>query len=147
MPNLYPTVNLPSLMKPQISDSEKKYRSAPLFDFQTGDFIRDGAGRIVMTNGKEAFAQWCLKVCVTERGTKLAYSDKIGTEIMSAVKESDAESVKSSIERTITEALMVNPVTEYVKNFSFSIDGDHLFVDFVVKGKNWAEEIALKVGY
>ena len=42
---------------------------------------------------------------------------------------------------------MVNPVTEYVKNFSFSIDGDHLFVNFVVKGKNWAEEIALKVGY
>ena len=120
-------------MKPQISDSEKKYRSAPLFDFQTGDFVRDGAGRIVMADGKEAFAQWCLKVCVTERGTKLAYSDKIGTEIMSAVKESDAESVKSSIERTI--------------NFSFSIDGDHLFVDFVVKGKNWAEEIALKVGY
>ena len=147
MPNLYPTVNLPSLMKPQISDSEKKYRNAPLFDFQTGDFLRDGAGRIVMADGKEAFAQWCLKVCVTERGTKLAYSDKIGTEITSAVKESDAESVKSSIERTITEALMVNPVTEYVKNFSFSIDGDHLFVNFVVKGKNWAEEIALKVGY
>ena len=147
MPNLYPTVNLPSLMKPQISDSEKKYRPAPLFDFQTGDFLRDGACRIVMADGKAAFAQWCLKVCVTERGTKLAYSDKIGTEIMSAVKESDAESVKSSIERTITEALMVNPVTEYVKNFSFSIDGDHLFVNFVVKGKNWAEEIALKVGY
>jgi len=66
---------------------------------------------------------------------------------MSAIKESDAESVKSSIERTITECLMVNPVTEYVKNFSFSIDGDHLFVSFVVKGKNWAEEIPLKVGY
>ncbi len=147
MPNLYPTVNLPSLMKPQVADSEKKYRSAPLFDFEKGDFVKDGANRIVFADGKEAFAAWCLKVCVTERGTKLAYSDKIGTEIMSAIKEPDAESVKSSIERTITEALMVNPATEYVKNFSFSIDGDHLFVSFVVKGKNWAEEMALKVGY
>ncbi len=134
-------------MKPQVDDSEKKYKPAPLFDFEKGDFVRDGANRIIFADSKEAFAQWCLKVCVTERGTKLAYSDKIGTEIMSAIKESDAESVKSSIERTITECLMVNPVTEYVKNFSFSIDGDHLFVSFVVKGKNWAEEIHLKVGY
>ena len=54
----------------------------------------------------------------------------------------------SYIELTITEALMVHPATEYVKDFEFSHDGDGTWVSFVVKGYPWEEEerLSIRVG-
>ena len=144
MPSLYPTFNLPSVVTQNLTPTQKSYRPAPMFDFDSGDFVRDGAGRIVMAEGKEAYMEWCLKQCATERYTKLAYSDKIGVEITAAVRDSasDPAAVQSAIERTITEALMVHPATEYVRRFQFSWDGsDSLHVRFVVKGYDWDEEM------
>ena len=81
-------------------------------------------------------------------GTKLAYAEKIGVEIVRAVQEeSDIRAIESAIRRTITEALMVNPETEYVKNFRFVWEGaDSLLVSFVVKGHEWDEDM-LTVAY
>ena len=148
MPSLYPTFKLPKMALRQRKPTEKTYKQAPMFDYDTGDFVRDGANRIVMADGKEAYMEWCLKQCVTERGTKLAYSDKIGVEIVKATTgASDPAAVQSDIERTITEAIMVNPATEYVRDFDFSWDGgDSLAISFVVKGKEWDEE-TLQVVY
>lgn len=102
MPSLYPTFKLPKMALRQRKPAEKTYKQAPMFDYDTGDFVRDGANRIVMANGKEAYMEWCLKQCVTERGTKLAYSDKIGVEIVKATTgASDSDAVQSDIERTI----------------------------------------------
>lgn len=143
MPNLYPTYNLPSIAKGLAMPQKRAYKPAPKFDFKTGDFVRDGAGRIVMADGREAYMEWCLKQCATERNTRLAYSGKIGVEIEAAVLDSasDPAAVQSAIERTITEALMVHPATEYVRKFQFSWDGgDSLHVKFVVKGRDWEEE-------
>lgn len=143
MPNLYPTFNIPKVPVTKLNEPKRRYKPAPMFDYDTGDFVRDGAGRIVMADGREAYMEWCLKQCVTERGKKLAYSDKIGVEIVAAVKnnEADAMAIYSAIEKTITEALMVNPATEYVRKFTFSHDGgSHLIVTFVVKGYDWDEE-------
>ena len=147
MPNLYPTVNLPTISAPQRAREEEIYKPAPLFDFEAGDFVLDGAGRPVMATGREAYIQWCMKVCVTERNTKMAYSDKIGTELIAATKESGRQAVQSAIIRTITEALMVHPATEYVRYFKFKWDGDHLRIEFRVKGKKWFEEDILTVIY
>ena len=143
MPNLYPTFNLPKIAIKNIEPSKRIYKPAPMFDYDSGDFVRDNAGRLVMADGKEAYIEWCLKQCVTERGTRLAYSDKIGVEMVSALKdnESDTKAVQSAIEKTITEALMIHPATEYVRKFKFTWDGgSHLFVTFIVKGYDWEEE-------
>ena len=51
-----------------------------------------------------------------------------------------------SIERTVTEALMVRPATEYVKDFVFEHDGDSLKVTCTVKGKEWNED-TISVSY
>ena len=139
MPNLYPTLKLPTLITPRTAAGQKKYYPAPYFDYESGDFLFDSAGRPIMASGKETFEQWCLKVCTTERGTCLAYSDKIGGEFEAAMKMPDVEAVKSSIIRTITETILVNPVTEWVKNFSFESVGDELKVSFDVKGRQWQE--------
>jgi hypothetical protein len=101
---------------------------------------------MVLCDGHEAYKQWCLKKCVTERHTKLAYSDKVGVEMIAALKEPTSAAVESAIERTITEALMANPATEYVKDFGFTISGDHLYVVFTVKGREWDED-RVSVGY
>jgi len=143
MPSLYPTFNLPKIIINSTNQNKRSYRPAPMFDYDSGDFVRDGAGRLVIADGKEAYMEWCLKQCVTERGTKLAYSDKIGVEMVAAVKdgEADPRAVQSAVEKTITEALMIHSATEYVRKFKFSWDGgSHLRVSFVVKGYDWEEE-------
>ena len=145
MPSLYPQIKLPTLIKPRTVAHTQKYYPAPAFNFETGDFIFDGAGRMVMTDEKTAFEDWAIKVCSTERGTKLAYSDKIGCEWIKAMKENDADAVKSSIVRTITETLFVNPATEWVKNFEFEGAGDELKVRFDVKGKYWLDASRLTI--
>ena len=67
--------------------------------------------------------------------------------VKAAREETDIKAVESSIQRTITEALMVNPETEYVRNFRFSWDGaGSLQVVFVVKGHEWDED-TLSVTY
>lgn len=147
--SLYPVLNLPPLIPVGHVDEDKEYKQSVNFDYDTGDFVLDGSNRMVLVDGKEAFIQWCLKQCVTERYTKLAYSDSVGVEIQTAIKSvNDIESVKSIIQRAITEALMVNPATEYVRDFSFSWDGsDSLYVQFIVKGKPWVEDMTLTVSY
>ena len=145
MPQLYPTINLPSLVAPPTTPKDRKYLPAPYFDWQAGDFTFDSAGRPIMADGKTAFEDWCIKVCATERGTRLAYSDKIGTEFEAVIHMSDPEAVKSSVIRTITESILVHPAAEYVKDFSFKVTGDNLYVTFTVKGKAWAEASQLTV--
>ena len=146
MPNLYPNVTLPTLVTPT-SRTEQKLMPAPKFDWLTGDFILDGAGRMCLADPKESFESWILKICQTERGTRLAYSDVIGVEIESALKLTSPEAAKSAIIRTLTEAIMVHPAVEYVKNFKFTGDADELRITFSVKAKNFPEESNFSVVY
>lgn len=139
MASIYPQVNLPTLVTPTPESRVQKYYPAPYFDFESGEFLFSGAGRPIIANGKETFEQWCLKTCMTERNTRLAYSDKIGSEFERVMKETDPDAVKSSIVRTITETIMVNPAAEWVKNFVFFVEGDSLWVTFEVKGREWDE--------
>lgn len=145
MPNLYPQIKLPTLIKPRAVAHTQKYYPAPSFNFETGEFLIGGDGRFIMADEKETFEQWCVKTCMTERGTRLAYSDKIGGEWYRAMKEPDHNAVKSSIIRTITETIMVNPAAEYVRDFEFEGEGDELKVTFTVKAKPWLDTSRLTI--
>ena len=147
--SIFPKISVPSFAPPGATAEKRIYKPAPFFDYSRGDFVKDGANRLTLATGREAYIQWCLKQCVTERYTRLAYSSKIGVEIQSTIKkETDIEAVESIIEQTITDALLVNPATEYVRDFSFAWDGsDSLGVTFQVKGKEWPEDISLTVKF
>ena len=82
---------------------------------------------------------------MTERGTRLAYTDKIGTEFNALAGVDDNERVKSSIIRTITESLMVHPQTAWVKNFRFKTVADNVWVSFDVQGKDFDAPSRLEV--
>lgn len=140
---LFPVFDVPEIKTPAQPEREH-YRPSVYFDFSTGDFIRDGANRMVEATGKEAYMQWCMKIIATERDACLAYSTRIGTEMEYAAAQPDHESVEASVERTITEALMVNPKTEYVRGFSFTWNGTSLYGEFTVKGRD-LDEIKLSV--
>ena len=139
MASIYPEINLPTLIAPQKKKAFDKNKVAPFFDYRFGEFTITPSGKPKMATPKEAFEQFCIKACLTERGTRLAYSDKIGVEFHELAGMNDNEAVKSKIIRTITEAIMVHPQAAWVKDFSFKITGDSVQVSFTVKGKDFDE--------
>ena len=137
--NLFPVFEVPEI-KISTSAEEQKYKPSVYFDYELGDFRRDGANKLVVAEGKEAYKQWCIKTVLTERMERLAYSSDIGIELHDALKQADRQAVESALIRTITEALMVNPMTEYVRRFEFTWSSDSLYCEFIVKGKEWEEQ-------
>lgn len=123
---------------PEFIDSgdmlDRDYHYTVAWDVEKGDFILDGKGKMTTCNGVEGYKVWCCKMALTQRYDCAAYSNDIGTELKEALDETDEKAVESAIERTITEALMVNPRTEYVREFQFEWDGDCVKISFLVKG-------------
>lgn len=136
--SLFPVFDVPEVVTTTAA-KERKYNPSVYFDFEEGDFRRDGAGKVVEADGREAYEQWCLKAAMTERFTCLSYTNDIGTEMVDALSQADRAATESAIERTISEALMVNPRTEYVRNFSFEWNADSLKCNFTVKGQDLEE--------
>ena len=137
--NLFPVFDVPEIATPTPAE-EQKYKSSVFFDYELGDFKRDGANRIIKSEGRGAYQHWCIKTVLTERLDRMAYSRDIGTELEDALKQADRSAVESAMERTITEALMVNKRTEYVRGFEFTWRTDGLHCSFIVKGKDWEEQ-------
>lgn len=137
---LFPVFDVPEI---KISNpaAEKKYLPSVYFDYDTGDFRSDAAHRMVVSSGREAYCQWCLAAVHTERGSCLAYGQNFGVEMQAALKQPTDALIESEVERTIREALEVNPRTEYVQGFIFARDSDRLSVSFTVKGYEWDEEV------
>lgn len=137
--NLFPVFDVPEITTPAPAE-EQKYKPSIYFDYILGDFKRNGANKMIEADGREAYRQWCIKTVLTERLDRMAYSSDIGAELDDALKQADRPAVESAIERTITEALMVNKRTEYVRGFEFTWKNEDLYCDFIVKGKEWEEQ-------
>lgn len=143
--NVLPQINLPTLVAPRKKASDYSTKVAPYFDFRSDEFVFDTRGRIKIATPQETFEQWCIKVACTERFSKLAYTDRYGVELNYIPTMDDVYAAKSQIIRTITEAIMANPQTESVKNFSFKVKGDNVWVSFEVKGKSFDEATRIEV--
>lgn len=135
---LFPVFDLPAAPKTAAAE-ERKYRPSLAFDFEKGDFVRSGAGNLVLTDGRGAYAQWCRKMVSTERLGCLSYGQDQGTEFIDAMAQPEAQAARSAIERTVTEALKVNPATEYVRDFTYRQTEEGLLCSFTVKGYGWEE--------
>lgn len=141
---LFPVVEVPEFAE-ENSEYDTQYRRSVQWDFVKSDFVRDGANRMVEAEGHLAYATWCYKVSQTERYRCLAYPDSIGTEMEKAMSDSDEKTVESMVQRTITEALMINPRTEYVRDFSFTWNGDKMTCTFKIKGIGWDEPFKITI--
>lgn len=141
---LFPVVEVPEFVS-ENSQYDMEYRRSVKWDVEKGDFVRDGTNRMVECDGREAFAIWCFKVAQTERYQCLAYPNSIGTEMERALDNDDEKTVESMTQRTITDALNVNPRTEDVFNFVFEWEGDTMHCTFQVKGIDWDEVINISI--
>lgn len=141
---LFPVVEVPEFIS-ENTEYDTQYKRSVRWDPAIGDFVRDGANRMVECDGREAFAIWCFKIAQTERYRCLAYPDSIGTEMDRAMDNDDEKTVESMVQRTITDAIMVNPRAENVWDFEFLWNGDNMNCSFKVKGVSWDEEITIKI--
>lgn len=131
MPNLFPTFDAPSLVEQSSEEPAPKYGRSWLFDFSRGDFVLDGSGRVTTTDGHSAWAHWCVKSILTERFARLAYGPGYGIEREHVLRQSGRPAVEAEVERAITEALLSDPRTQAVREFTFAWQGDQLLVSFV----------------
>lgn len=140
MPNLFPVFEVPSALA-ENAQQPKKYRPAPLWDFEQGDFAEDGARRPVYGSGYDAWVFWCIKTIRTQRWAHAGYSGNAGVEAEEAFMEPDRNAVESAFEAAITEALLADPMgrTLRVHDFKFSWNGDGLRVSCIVSGADGAE--------
>ena len=124
---------------------DTQYKRSMKWDVEKGDFVCDGANRIMESTGYEAYMIWCFKTAQTERYSCLAYPEDIGTEMEMVVGEDEHDIAESMVERTVTDALMVNPRTESVSDFEFEWDGDELHFTCQVKGIEWEDVFQISI--
>ncbi|MFF2887024.1 DUF2634 domain-containing protein [Paenibacillus sp. NPDC057967] len=129
MPDLFPVFDAPQLVEDD-TNSQVMYPEGPLYDFSTGDYVIDGAGRVVMADGHTVWAQWCIKAVMTERFESLAYTSDYGAEMKRARQQPNRQASMLEAERAITEALMVDPRTQTVKDFKHDFKGDSHYISF-----------------
>lgn len=113
------------------------YRPRVSFDFDTGDFVRDGRRRLQNAGGVESWEGWCRACLLTERYEHLAYSTDFGIETRAAFAAETREKAEALLERQITEALQADPYgrTEYVEDIVFVWDTpDSVQVTVTVRG-------------
>ena len=133
---LFPAFDVPSALAEGAAPARGAYPRAPLWDLEAGDFALDGARRTLYGSGHDAWALWCAKAILTQRWACGGYSGNAGIEGEEAFAEPDREAAESALERTVTEALLADPLgrTEAVRDFAFEWRGDSLAISCTAIG-------------
>jgi hypothetical protein len=98
------------------------------FDFTLGEFVTSATGKGMVTAGAQAWIDWCQKALITTRYTFPIYGRYYGQEFADLIRKNLSRAGnESEIKRLVTEALMVDPRTASVDNFTFSWDGDTVY--------------------
>lgn len=84
------------------------YRNGSAFDYETGDYRRDGKNKILDSDGIESWKAWCINCLSTERYKHLAYSTDFGIELDKIFAAESREEAESILTREITEAIMAD---------------------------------------
>ncbi|AEE95793.1 DUF2634 domain-containing protein [Mahella australiensis] len=141
MPNLFP-IEEETVGEIAAEEQMQEYGRSWKFDFAKGDFVLTPAGKVMGTSGAEAWVEWCQKTIATARYRYLVYSRDYGQEFDDLISQHlTREANESEIKRITTEALMVNPLTASVDNFTF--DWDHDTVYFTCEITNTRSETVL----
>ena len=137
--NLFPVFDVPATLASE-QPSIQRYRPAPLWDLEQGDFVTDGARKMLYGNGFDAWVLWCVKTIMTQRWAHLGYSSNAGIEATEVFAETNQQAAESTLVRTVTEALLADPMgrTTQVRNFRFTWDGggESLLLECDILGAN-----------
>jgi len=131
---LYPVFDIPDIDESEV-EQQPVMKAVPLFDYEAGDFVLDGQNRVVYVDGRDGYILWVLKTLNTQLGACDSYLG-YGVDFEDAMQQPDRETVQATLERYITEALMINPATESVDDFNFTWEASTLYCTFIVKPYN-----------
>ena len=135
--NLFPVFDVPSILVEDRRNTQR-YRPAPLWDFESGDFVLNGARQPLYGSGYDAWVLWCIKTIMTQRWAHLGYSSNAGIEAEEAFKQPDRKAQESMLTRTISEALLADPMgrTRRVHSFKYQWLADSLLITCEVVGRD-----------
>lgn len=123
MANLFPTgyENAVITEADRKSNSATGYRNGIAFDFETGDFKRDGKNSLMDSDGIESWKSWCITCLQTERYAHLACPSDFGIDTAAAMRATSMAEAESILTREITEALLADPYgrTKYVEDITY----------------------------
>ncbi|MCH4199285.1 MAG: DUF2634 domain-containing protein [Clostridium tyrobutyricum] len=120
MPDLFPDNMNYSDDTIDVSDANTEYKGSYKFDFDKGEFVKNADGSIAKCNAAEAYKQWCQLAMSTPVGL-LGYSNLFGHELNTLAGTPYSKgAVELEVKRMTIEALMVNPKTKDVTDFSFT---------------------------
>lgn len=106
---------------------------APVFDFNTGDFVFDKFRRIKTVEGARAVDQVIEKAVRTARNKFLIYSGKYGCEAQATLRlDLPTEVKKKEIAQDIREAVIYDYRILAVYNLAVELEGDMITVDYTV---------------
>ncbi|MBW2672125.1 MAG: DUF2634 domain-containing protein [Deltaproteobacteria bacterium] len=127
MPNLFPTEEAQVAME-ETQASQVKFGKSWVFDFEKGDFVLSPTGKVVEADGVEAYRQWAHKTMLTPRYRHVIYSRNYGQEFEDLLRRNLTRAGnESEIKRMVTEALMVDPRTASVGDFTFNWREDAVY--------------------
>lgn len=123
MPNLLPEgyENEVILAEDLVQERPIGYKNGSAFDYETGDYRRDGKNRIMDSDGIESWKAWVINCMQTERYKHLAYSTDFGIELDKVFAAESRDEAESILTRQITEAVLADEYqrTEYVESLEF----------------------------
>ena len=139
MPDLFPSFSVPDYIESESEQQNQIFPKSVSFDFKIGDFIRDGANRMVASSGYDAWVQWCIKIIRTQRYSCIAYSSDQGVETDAALSSSqNKEAAEAQITSTVTDALMEDSRTKSVGYFDFEWGEDSVNMKCTVTASDGA---------
>lgn len=97
-------------------------------DFDTMTYKKDSSGNIILLDNLESYLQWCQLAVITDRNNYIAYDEKFGIDAL--IASSDRKLIESELERIISEALLVHPLTKNVDNFTFTWKNDIVYCEY-----------------
>ena len=97
------------------------YKPSIEFDYDTGDFVRDGRHKLLDATGIEAWQEWCVNCIQTERYKHLAYNTDYGIDLDAVFSADSTAEAESILTREITDAIMADPYerTAYIDSIEY----------------------------
>lgn len=123
MPNLLPEGYEDEVVLDEdlVTEGPIGYRNGVAFDYENGDFKRDGKNKLMDCDGIESWRSWCINAMQTERYACLAYSTDFGIEWSKVFQAESQEEAESIATRQITECLLADPYqrTRFVESIEY----------------------------
>ncbi|MGH2351095.1 MAG: DUF2634 domain-containing protein [Chloroflexota bacterium] len=128
---LFPTWPMPqTVAQRQQAQPSVAYPRSYAFDFEAGDFLVDGAGRVPTLDGHRTWAQWVLKTVLTQRFAHLVYSARYGLDLARVLGQPQPAVATAEFQREVTEALLTDRRTRAVSNVTVTRRGDEATATF-----------------